>query len=105
MHGDSGAGGLLECRTPGRIARDAPRTAEFTPALTLKRRLSAHRPPGVSAVVEFLNLILILTAAFLVLRQPERERAAFRILVVSTLLMVFLFSVATRTGILPGVNY
>jgi uncharacterized membrane protein YozB (DUF420 family) len=68
------------------------------------RHLPAHRPPG-SAVVEFLNLILILIAAFLVLKKPERERAAFRILVVSTLLMVFLFSVATRTGILPGVNY
>lgn len=55
--------------------------------------------------MEFLNLILIGTAALLVLRQPERERLAFRLLVVSTLLMVFLFSVATRTGLLPGVNY
>lgn len=55
--------------------------------------------------MEFLNLILILTAAFLVFRKPERERAAFRILVVSTLLMVFLFTVATRSGLLPGVNY
>ena len=55
--------------------------------------------------MEFLNLVLIFTAAFLVLRQPERERLAFRLLVVSTLLMVFLFSLATRTGLLPGVNY
>ena len=68
------------------------------------RRRPAHRPPG-SAVVEFLNLCLILMAAFLLLKKPERERAAFRILVVSALLMVFLFSMATRTGILPGVNY
>lgn len=55
--------------------------------------------------MEFLNLILIFTAAFLVLRKPERERLAFRLLIVSALLMVFLFSVATRTGLLPGVNY
>jgi hypothetical protein len=80
-------------------------TAEFTAAVVLSRRLTAHRPPGASAVVEFLNLILILTAAYLVLKQPERERAAFRILVVSTVLMAFLFTLATRSGLLPGVNY
>ena len=55
--------------------------------------------------MEFLNLILIFTAAVLVLRKPGRERLAFRLLVISTILMVFLFSVATRTGLLPGVNY
>jgi len=55
--------------------------------------------------VEFLNLLFILTAAFLVLKKPECERTAFRLLIVSTLLMVFLFSLATRSGILPGLNY
>jgi uncharacterized membrane protein YozB (DUF420 family) len=55
--------------------------------------------------MEFLNLLLIVTAAVLVLRKPERERVAFRLLVASTLLMVFLFLMATRTGVLPGVNY
>lgn len=55
--------------------------------------------------MEFLNFLLILTAAMLVLRRPERERLAFRLLVLSALLMVFLFSMATRTGLLPGVNY
>jgi uncharacterized membrane protein YozB (DUF420 family) len=55
--------------------------------------------------VEFLNLVLILLTALLVLRKPERERAAFRMLVVSTLLMIFLFTLATRTGMLPGLNY
>jgi hypothetical protein len=55
--------------------------------------------------VEFLNLVLIFVTAFLVLRRPGRERLAFRLLVVSTILMVFLFSMATRTGLLPGVNY
>ncbi len=55
--------------------------------------------------MEFLNLVLILIAALVVLRKPEKERAAFRMLVVSTLLMVFLFTLATRSGLLPGLNY
>ena len=55
--------------------------------------------------VEFLYLVLIITAAFVVLRRPDRERLAFRLLVISTILMVFLCTMATRTGILPGVNY
>jgi uncharacterized membrane protein YozB (DUF420 family) len=55
--------------------------------------------------VEFLNLVLILVAALFVLRKPEKERTAFRMLVVSSLLMVFLFTLATRSGLLPGLNY
>ena len=55
--------------------------------------------------MEFLNLLLILIAAFFVLKKPERERMAFRLLIISTLLMVFLFSLATRSGVLPGLNY
>jgi hypothetical protein len=55
--------------------------------------------------VEFLNLVIIFVTAFLVFRKPEKERLAFRLLVVSVLLMVFLFSVATRTALLPGLNY
>lgn len=55
--------------------------------------------------MEFLNLLVIFTAGFLVLRKPDRERLAFRLLVASTLVMVFLFLMATRTGVLPGVNY
>ena len=55
--------------------------------------------------MEFLNFVLIFTAAYLVLRKPEKERLAFRLLVLSVLLMVGLFSMATRTGLLPGVNY
>jgi hypothetical protein len=43
--------------------------------------------------------------AWLVFRKPEKERLAFRLLVVSVLLMVALFSIATRTSLLPGVNY
>lgn len=55
--------------------------------------------------VEFLNFVLIFIAAYLLLRRPEKERLAFRLLVVSVLLMVVLFSIATRTGLLPGINY
>jgi hypothetical protein len=55
--------------------------------------------------VEFLNLVLIFITGYLVFRRPEKERVAFRILIVSVLLMVFLFSMATRTALLPGVNY
>jgi hypothetical protein len=55
--------------------------------------------------VEFLNFVLIFITAWLLLRKPEKERLAFRLLVVSVLLMVALFSLATRTGLLPGVNY
>lgn len=55
--------------------------------------------------MEFLNLVLILIAALFVLRKPEKERAAFRLLLVSTVLMVFLFTLATRSGLLPGLNF
>ena len=55
--------------------------------------------------MEFLNLVLIFVAAWIVFRKPQRENLAFSILVVSVLLMVVLFSIATRTAILPGVNY
>jgi hypothetical protein len=66
------------------------------------------RRPGTraqEATVEFLNFILIFVSAWLVLRRPDRERLAFRLLVVSVLLMVALFSLGTRTALLPGVNY
>lgn len=55
--------------------------------------------------MEFLNFVLIFITARLIFRKPEKERLAFRLLVLSVLLMVGLFSMATRTGILPGVNY
>ena len=55
--------------------------------------------------MEFLNFVLMFTAAFLILRKPERERLAFRLLVISVVLMMAIFSLATRTAWLPGVNY
>jgi hypothetical protein len=83
------AASLRPSELPGGLA-DRPPTRESAPG---------------SSAVEFLNLVLIFAAAFLVLRKPDKERLAFRLLVTSTLLMVFLFSVATRSGLLPGVNY
>lgn len=55
--------------------------------------------------MEFLNLVVIFVTACLVLWKPWKERLAFRLLVFSALLMVFLFAMATKTGMLPGVNY
>ena len=55
--------------------------------------------------MEFLNFCLMFAIAYLLLRKPQKERLAFRLLVASVLLMVALFAVATRTALLPGVNY
>jgi uncharacterized membrane protein len=55
--------------------------------------------------VEFLNFVLMFVTAWLVFRRPEKERLAFRLLVASVVLMIVLFSIATRTALLPGVNY
>lgn len=55
--------------------------------------------------MEFMNFVLILVTACLLLRRPDKERLAFRLLVVSVVLMILLFSIATRTALLPGVNY
>jgi len=60
---------------------------------------------GLEEEMEFLNFVLIFAAALLLLRKPEKERLAFRLVVASTVLMVVLFSIATRTSLLPGVNY
>jgi hypothetical protein len=55
--------------------------------------------------VEFLNFVLMFVAAWIVLRKPEKERIAFRLLVTSVVIMVALFCLATRTALLPGMNY
>ncbi len=61
--------------------------------------------PAEEAAVEFLNFVLMFVIALLVAGKRDHERLAFRLLVVSVLLMVALFSIATRTALLPGVNY
>jgi hypothetical protein len=55
--------------------------------------------------VEFLNLLLILTAGVLLWRKPERERLAFGLFVTSVVLTVALFLMGTRGSILPPLNY
>jgi heme A synthase len=54
--------------------------------------------------MEFLNFLIILWAAWLVWRRPQRERLAFTLLVVSCVLMALLFLVGTHTSFVPGVN-
>jgi heme A synthase len=54
--------------------------------------------------MEFLNLLIILSAAWLVWRRPERERLAFRLMVVSCIIMALLFLIGTHTSLIPGLN-
>ncbi|MGD2071512.1 MAG: hypothetical protein PVI57_22790 [Gemmatimonadota bacterium] len=54
--------------------------------------------------MEFLNFLIILWAAWLVWRRPERERLAFGLLLVSFVLMALLFLVGTHTSFVPRVN-
>jgi len=54
--------------------------------------------------MEFLNFLLILWAAWLLWRRPEKERLAFTLLIVSALLMAALFLTGTHTSLVPGVN-
>lgn len=54
--------------------------------------------------MELLNFLIILGAAWLVWRRPERERLAFGLLVAGCLLMALLFLIGTRGSLLPGVN-
>jgi len=64
-------------------------------------------PPVWQTIVpamEFLTFVLILWAGWLVWRRPERERLAFRLLVVSCLLTMLLFLIGTHTSFVPGVN-
>jgi heme A synthase len=55
--------------------------------------------------MELLTFALLFWTAWLLWRHPERERLATRLLVVSILLMVFIFTLGTRTSLLPGLNY
>ncbi len=54
--------------------------------------------------MEFLNFLLILCVAWLIWRRPEREKLAFRLLVISCLLMALLFLIGTHGSLVPGVN-
>ena len=54
--------------------------------------------------MEFLNFLIILAAAWLVWRRPERERLAFRLMAISCVIMALLFLIGTHTSLLPRVN-
>jgi uncharacterized membrane protein len=54
--------------------------------------------------MEFLNFLIILVAAWLVWRRPEKETLAFRLLVVSCVIMALLFLIGTHGSLVPGVN-
>ena len=54
--------------------------------------------------MEFLNFLIILAAAWLVWRRPDKERLAFRLMVASCLLMALMFLIGTHGSLLPGVN-
>jgi peptidoglycan/LPS O-acetylase OafA/YrhL len=54
--------------------------------------------------MEFLNFLIILVAAWLVWRRPERERLAFGLVLVSCVIMAVLFFIGTHTSVIPGVN-
>ncbi|MGA2383700.1 MAG: hypothetical protein ABSG61_09735 [Gemmatimonadales bacterium] len=62
------------------------------------------REQTIVLTMEFLNFLIILWAAWLVWRRPERERLAFRLLVISCLLMAFLFFIGSHGSLIPGVN-
>ncbi len=55
--------------------------------------------------MEFVNFLIILVTAYLVLRHPHRENLAFGLLVTSAILMAAIFFVGTRTSVLPPFNY
>jgi hypothetical protein len=55
--------------------------------------------------MEFANLTIILFTAWLVWKRPDREKTAFGLLITSAVLTAFLFFLATRSSVLPPVNY
>ncbi len=61
-------------------------------------------PTAIVGVMEFLTFLLILAAAWLLWRRPERERLAFGLLIVSCIIMMILFLIGTHTSLVPGVN-
>jgi hypothetical protein len=54
--------------------------------------------------MEFVTLALMTWSAYLLLKHPERERLAFRLLLASLALMAFTFLVGARGYLVPGVN-
>ena len=61
--------------------------------------------PTRGGVMEFLNLLLLFTAGVLILRKPDREALAIKLVITSIVLMIGIFLLATRGSFLPGLNY
>ena len=76
------------------------------PAAAMREAVLRGRAPTrtIGDTMEFLNFLLILWAAWLVWRRPERERFAFRLLVISALLMALCFFIGSHGSLVPGVN-
>ena len=55
--------------------------------------------------MEFLNFLIILWAAWLVWRKPEKEQLAFRLLLLSCILMALLFLIGLTGSILGWVAF
>lgn len=62
------------------------------------------RNDAIVVAMEFLNFLIILSAAWLIWRRPERERLAYALLIISCLIMALLFLIGTHTSLVPGVN-
>ncbi len=54
--------------------------------------------------MEFLNFFIIVCAAWLLWRRPERERLAFTLLVIGCFLMALCFFIGSHGSLVPGVN-
>ena len=74
------------------------------PPPSFRRTCLAQHPTTDVSIMEFLTFLIILCAAWLVWRRPERERLAFRLMVVSCVLMAILFLIGTHTSLIPRVN-
>jgi heme A synthase len=65
------------------------------------------RPPRTTSILsrmEFLNFLIIIWAAWLLWRRPENERLAFRLLILSCIVMAVLFLIGTHTSLIPRIN-
>ncbi len=54
--------------------------------------------------MEFLNLCLMTWTAWLLLKRPEKEKLAYRLLLVSLVLTAFTFMVGARGSLVPPFN-
>lgn len=55
--------------------------------------------------MEMLQLSFYFLAAYLILAKPKREKIAYRITCLVVISAFFVFYMATKSMILPGVNY